>query len=180
MIALVCGLVILGVIELFHLAVTASLVRRLREQGPASPAPAEQIGGPEVGERTPAARTVPGVPEDTEVLFGFFSVGCPSCRTEAPRFANAVPALGDAGVHPIAVLAGPGGTERDEYAALLDRVGTPVLDDAARAAFRSFAVRGTPAFFLVRGDGTVLGKGASAAAALIASNANREPAAAGA
>ena len=168
MIAVVCGLVILGVIEIFHLAVTTALVRRIRALQPGT-AVAPGVGGPAVGERGPKPASLPGVPEDTDILVGFFSSGCPACRTEAPRFADAVPVLGKAGVRPVVVLNGVAGQERDSLAATLAPAGVPVLDDAARQAFRAFAINGTPAFFLLRADGKVAGKGVTTGHTLIAS-----------
>ena len=95
MIAVVCGLAILGIIEIFHLAVTTALVRRIRALQTGT-AVAPGVGGPAVGERGPKPASLPGVPEDTDILVGFFSSGCPACRTEAPRFAEAVPVLRNA------------------------------------------------------------------------------------
>jgi hypothetical protein len=40
-----------------------------------------------------------------------------------------------------------------------------VLDEAARQAFRAFAINATPAFYLLRADGTVAGKGLTTAQA---------------
>lgn len=166
MIAVVCGLVVLGVIEIFHLAVTTALVRRIRalQTGTAG---APDIGGPAVGERGPKPASLPGVPEDTDVLVGFFSPGCPHCRTEAPHFAGSVPALGMAGIRSLAVLNGAAGPDRDSLAAALAPAGAPVLDEAARQAFRAFSINATPAFYLLRADGTVAGKGLTTAQAAI-------------
>lgn len=168
MIAVVCGLAVLGVIEIFHLAVTTALVRRIRalQTGGTS---APNIGGPSVGERGPVPASLPGVPPGTDVLVGFFSPGCPACRDEAPRFAEAVPELGKGGVHPVVVLNGAAGPDRDWLAATLAPAGVPVLDEAARHAFRAFAINGTPAFFLLRADGKVAGKGVTTGHTLIAS-----------
>ena len=177
MIAVVCGLVILGVIEIFHLAVTTALVRRIRVLQTGTTA-APNIGGPEVGERGPKPTSLPGVPEGTDILLGFFSPGCPACRAEAPRFAEAVPELGKGGVRPVAVLNGAAGPDRDSLAAALAPAGVPVLDEAARQAFRAFAINGTPAFLLLRTDGTVAGKGVTIEQAVIAAE-PREPATAG-
>jgi thiol-disulfide isomerase/thioredoxin len=164
MIAVTCGLVILGVIEIFHLAVTTALVRRIRALQTGTAA-APDIGGPAVGERGPKPTSLPGVPEDSDILVGFFSSGCPHCRTEAPHFAGSVPALGKAGIRPVAVLNGAAGPDRDSLAATLAPTGTPVLDEAARQAFRAFAINATPAFYLLRADGTVAGKGLTTAQA---------------
>ena len=178
MIAAVCGLAILGIIEIFHLAVTTALVRRIRVlQTGAALGP--DAGGPAVGQRGPKPASLAGVPKETDILVGFFSSGCPPCRTEAPQFAELVPELGKAGVHPVAVLGGAAGAERDSLAATLAPAGAPLLDDAARQAFRAFDVNATPAFFLLRGDGMVAGKGVSVAEALLSAK-PRERAAAGA
>jgi thiol-disulfide isomerase/thioredoxin len=166
MIAVVCGLVILGVIEIFHLAVTTALVRRIRALQTGTVAE-PNIGGPAVGDRGPKPTSLPGVPEGTDILVGFFSSGCPACRTEAPHFAGSVPALGKAGIRPLAVLNGAAGPDRDSLAATLASVGVPVLDEAARQAFRAFAINATPAFYLLRADGTVAGKGLTTAQAAI-------------
>ena len=168
MIAVVCGLAILGIIEIFHLAVTVALVRRIRA-GQTGAALAPDVGGPAVGARGPKPASLAGVPKETDILVGFFSSGCPACVTEAPHFAEVVPELGKAGVHPVAVLGGAAGPERDALAATLAPTGVPVLDEAARQAFRAFAVTATPAFLLLRGDGMVAGKGVSAAQALLSS-----------
>ena len=168
MIAVVCGLVILGVIEIFHLAVTTALVRRIRTVQAGTTA-LPTIGGPEVGQRGPKPTSLPGVPEGTDILVGFFSPGCPACRAEAPRFAEVVPELGKGGVHPVVVLNGAAGPDRDSLAAALAPAGAPVLDEAARQAFRAFAINGTPAFFLLRADGKVAGKGVTTGHTLIAS-----------
>ena len=178
MIAAVCGLAILGIIEIFHLAVTTALVRRIRvlQTGTAIE---PDVGGPAVGERGPKPTSVADVPKETDILVGFFSSGCPACRTEAPHFAEIVPELGKAGVHPVAVLNGAAGPERDSLAAALAPTGVPVLDEAARQAFHAFAVNATPAFFLLRGDGMVAGKGVSVAQALLSAK-PRERATAGA
>ena len=177
MIAVVCGLAILGIIEIFHLAVTTALVRRIRALQPGA-AVGPGVGGPDVGELGPNPASLPGVPEDTDVLVGFFSTGCPACRSEAPRFAEAVPVLGKAGIRPVAVLNGLAGQERDALAATLAPAGAPVLDETARQAFRAFAINGTPAFFLLRTDGKVAGKGVTIEQAVIAAE-PREPATAG-
>jgi thiol-disulfide isomerase/thioredoxin len=169
MIAVVCGLVILGVIEIFHLAVTTALVRRIRAVQTGTIAAGSNIGGPEVGQRGPKPASLPGVPEGTDILVGFFSPGCPACRDEAPRFAEAVPELGKGGVRPVVVLNGAAGPDRDSLAAALAPAGVPVLDEAARQAFRAFAINGTPAFFLLRADGKVAGKGVTTGHTLIAS-----------
>ncbi len=177
MIAVVCGLAILGIVEIFHLAVTAALVRRIRALQTGT-AVTPGVGGPAVGERGPKPASLPGVAEDTDILVGFFSSGCPACRTEAPRFAEAVPVLGKAGIRPVAVLNGVGGQERDSLAATLAPTGVPMLDEAARQAFRAFAINATPAFFLLRTDGTVAGKGVTIEQAVISAE-PREPATAG-
>lgn len=179
MIAVVCGVAVLGVIELFHLAVTTSLVRRLREVQSANPAATPELGGPEIGEQGPEPASLPGLPADAEVLLGFFSSNCPSCRTEAPRFASSLRALMQEGVRPASVLAGTAGPDRDAMAALLEPAGAPLLDQAAREAFRSFSIKATPAFFLLRPDGTVAGKGMSVDEAMVSAG-PRETVAAGA
>jgi thiol-disulfide isomerase/thioredoxin len=178
MIAAVCGLAILGIIEIFHLAVTTALVRRIKvlQTGTAL---GPDVGGPAVGKIGPKPVSLAGVPKETDILVGFFSSGCPACVTEAPHFAEVVPELGKDGVHPVAVLGGAAGPERDSLAATLAPAGVPMLDDAARQAFRAFAVNATPAFFLLRGDGMMAGKGMSAAQALLSAK-PRERAKAGA
>jgi thiol-disulfide isomerase/thioredoxin len=178
MIAVACGLAILGIIEIFHLAVTTALVRRIRALQTGTAA-APDVGGPAVGERGPKPASLPGVPEDTDILVGFFSPGCPACQAEAPYFAEAVSALGKARVRPVAVLNGAAGPERDSLAATLAPAGVPVLDEAARQAFRAFTINATPAFFLLRTDGEVAGKGVTFAQALITAE-PKEPATAGA
>jgi len=177
MIAVVCGVAVLGVIELFHLAVTTVLVRRLREVQNATAAPAPQVGGPEIGQQGPEPRSVPGLPADSDVLLGFFSSGCPSCRIEAPRFAGTLPALARDGVRAATVLAGGAGADRDALAALLEPTGVPLLDQTAREAFRAFSIKATPAFLLVRPDGTVAGKGTSVDEAMASATARETTAA---
>lgn len=162
MIALACGLAVLGIIEIFHLAVTAALVRRLRA-GQAGLAAEPDPGGPKAGEQAPRP---PGVPEDTDILLGFFSSGCPACQVQAPRFADMVPALAEVGARAVAVLNGTAGPNRDALAAVLAPAGEPLLDDQARQVFRSFGITATPAFFLLRPDGTVTRKGVTVAQAL--------------
>ena len=179
MIAVVCGMAVLGVIELFHLAVTTALVRRLRELREAAAAPAPELGGPEIGERGPEPAGLPGLPAETDVLLGFFSADCPSCRIEAPRFAGTLPALTRVGVRPAAVLAGMSGPDRDAMAALLEPAGAPLLGQAAREAFRAFSIKATPVFLLLRPDGTVAGKGMSVDEAMVSVE-PREAAVAGA
>jgi AhpC/TSA family len=173
MIALVVGIAVLGVIELFHIAVTTALIRRVREgaSAPAVPDP----GGPGIGEPGPRLDRLRESAGDAGVLVGFFSAGCDSCAVEAPRFAAAIPELGKAGLRPVAVFGGPAGPDRDTLTQVLTPVGTRLFDGAAREAFRAFAIKATPAFFLIHADGTVRGKGTSAAEALISSN-RREPA----
>ena len=73
-----------------------------------------------------------------------------------------------------AAVGGPAGNDRDTLTQLLAPVDTRLFDGAAREAFRAFAIKATPAFFLIHADGTVRGKGTSAAEALISSN-RREP-----
>jgi hypothetical protein len=172
MIALAIGLAVLGVIELFHIAVTTALIRRVREGG--SPPAVPDPGGPAIGEPGPRLERLREGAGDAGVLVGFFSAGCDSCGVEAPRFAAAVPELGKAGLRPVAVFGGPAGEDRDSLTQMLAPVGTRLLDGAAREAFRAFAIKATPAFFLIHPDGTVRGKGTSAAEALISSN-RREP-----
>jgi thiol-disulfide isomerase/thioredoxin len=154
------------------------LVRRIKVLQTGT-APGPDVGGPAVGKIGPKPVSLAGVPKETDILVGFFSSGCPACVTEAPHFAEVVPELGKAGVHPVAVLGGAAGPERDSLAATLAPAGVPMVDDAARLAFRAFAVNATPAFFLLRGDGMVAGKGVSAAQALLSAK-PRERATAGA
>jgi hypothetical protein len=82
-------------------------------------------------------------------------------------------------VRPATVLAGAAGADRDAMATLLAPTGAPLLDQAAREAFRAFSIKATPAFLLVRPDGTVAGKGTSVDEAM-SSAVPRETAAAGA
>jgi thiol-disulfide isomerase/thioredoxin len=165
MIALACGLAVLGIIEIFHLAVTTALVRRLRA-GQAGLAVEPDVGGPKAGEQAPRPSSLPGVPEDTDILLGFFSSGCPACQVQAPRFAAMVPKLAEVGARAVAVLNGIAGPNRDALAAALAPAGEPLLDDQAREVFRSFGITATPAFFLLRPDGTVTRKGVTVAQAL--------------
>jgi hypothetical protein len=176
-IAVVFGLAVLGVIEVFHLAVTTALIRRVREGAAAVPT-APDPGGPAIGESGPRLdrlSAAAGAAGDAAVLVGFFSAGCDSCATEAPRFAAALPQLDKAGVRSAAVVGGKAGADRDVLEQMVAPIGTRLLDEAAREAFRAFGVKATPAFFLIRADGTVGGKGTSAAQALISSN-RSEPA----
>jgi hypothetical protein len=77
-----------------------------------------------------------------------------------------VPKLAEVGARAVAVLNGIAGPNRDALAAALAPAGEPLLDDQAREVFRSFAITATPAFFLLRPDGTVTRKGVTVAQAL--------------
>lgn len=160
----VAAIVILALLCLANLALTAGIVRRLREHtvqlaNTAAAAPDFMLlAGQPFGDFT--ARTVTGEPIDETViepdtLVGFFSPSCGTCAAEMPRFAKLARQHPGGMSRVLSVVVGQT-AESARPAAMLGDVGRVVVaahgDNPVETAF---AVRGFPAYCLTGQGGTV-------------------------
>ncbi|MEU4572835.1 TlpA disulfide reductase family protein [Nonomuraea sp. ATR24] len=150
---LVAAVVLLGVLSLLNLALTAGLIRRLRQFD--APARGVPVGHPVGGftaqdtEGRPVARELLTGP----TLVGFFTPGCEPCEDLLPRF------VARAGALPhdcLAVVHAVRAEDAEGYAARLAGAARVVVEGPGGPVQRAFQVAAFPAVFLVGGDGTVL------------------------
>lgn len=149
------------------LGLTLSLGRRLRtaeEQLRQFTDPTADL--PEVGTRVPAFAAVTTADEpiteadltgDEEVLVGFLSAGCESCRWDLPKLTTVLADVASRGPRPVVVLAGDP-ARRDEMRGDLAAVARLIEDDEASTLTKLFGVRGFPSLLRVA-DGIVVRAG---------------------
>jgi thiol-disulfide isomerase/thioredoxin len=149
------------------LALTLSLGRRLRTAEERLRQVADPLGQdlPEVGTRVPSFTAVTTDAEPVtdadlageEVLVGFLSASCESCRWDLPKLVTVLTDVARRGPRPVVVLAGDP-ERRGEIRGELAAVTRLIEDDEASTLTKSFGIRGFPSLLRVA-DGTVVSAG---------------------
>lgn len=160
MMVLTSAVVVLGILCVLNLAVSAALIRRLRDLPGRDTPPAP--GGLPAGSAVPefALRSENGDPLDLASLRGrhtliaFLSTTCPACAVQAPGFAAIGSELADAGTDVITVLLSNGPDTRG-LRALLSSADTLLTDADALALTQVFRIEATPTYCLIGPDATV-------------------------
>ena len=159
---------LLGALCLVNLALTFTLVRRVRRQDEriaAAPRFRVQAGlppGTKVGDFT--AVTVTGERRSLGDLAGarslvaFFSPTCGPCRKQLPEFAEFARTIPGGAAQVLAVVAGDE-NQAAEFAAGLDGAASVVAEPAHGPVATAFSARGFPSFYLVGADGRVESSG---------------------
>ncbi|WP_168712377.1 redoxin domain-containing protein [Streptomyces sp. A1277] len=162
---LTVAVIVLAAATLLNLAVLAAVVRRMtRLTAPAGPAADHGL---------PAGAPVPDYTVESAdgtrltreallgrtTLFAFYSSSCPDCRTQAPELAARSAALAAEGVAVVPVLLGP--DTPDGLSSVLEGVGQLMNESGPGGLTELFRVQGTPSYFLVGPQGSVLRNGSS-------------------
>jgi thiol-disulfide isomerase/thioredoxin len=153
---------VVGAIGLFNLVLLYGVIRRLREHGELLAGGAGGAGDPPLGLAVDA--TVPDFAvtdgdgrgfdraelagPDGERLVAFLTPNCPTCAQQLPDLVDLAGATADRGRVVAAVLGGE--AETAEQVASLSPVARVVSGRDSEALAEAFAVRGYPAFFVVR------------------------------
>jgi peroxiredoxin len=159
---------LLGVLCLVNLALTVTLVRRVRRQDEriaAAPRFRVQAGlppGTKVGDFW--AVTVSGERRSLADLAGarslvaFFSPTCGPCRKQLPEFAEFARTIPGGPSQVLAVVAGEE-DQAKEFVAGLDGTASVVVEPPHGPVATAFSARGFPSFYLVGTDGRVESSG---------------------
>ena len=169
MAVLTAAVVLLALLCLLNLAVSAAVIRRLRDAAGSvpvgvahTPAPAQ---GLVVGERPAPFSVVAtnGTTVDRDALHGptlvaAFATSCPDCARHAPELLDRAARCSDAGIDRLSLLVDTG-PDRTGLAETLGRAGNLVTGDQAAALMRLLRIPSTPAYLLLDADGSVLATG---------------------
>jgi peroxiredoxin len=167
------AIAVAGVLCLANLALTFTLVRRVRRQDERiAAAPRFRAGtalppGSTVGDFT--AITAAGEPRSLEGLAGgralvaFFSASCSSCRKQLPEFLELARTIPGGAGQVLAVVAGEEKASA-EFAVGLGEEASVVFEQPHGPLSTAFSVRGFPSFYLVGADGRIESSGLALAA----------------
>jgi thiol-disulfide isomerase/thioredoxin len=162
---LTAAVVVLAAIVVLNLALTLAVIRRLRVMSAASADPVTSgPGGPAVGTIAPAftargphGSVVNGPALDARTtLLGFFTTSCDACAEVAPTFARHARELGRGGATALAVIEVVGADDPTEMIRMLGSDATVVTEIGPGPVLGEFQPRGTPSFYLIDRDGTVM------------------------
>ncbi|MCZ7418848.1 TlpA disulfide reductase family protein [Verrucosispora sp. WMMA2121] len=166
MLYLTAAVVLIGGLSLLNLALSAAIIRRLRDQ-PTNGGQAGAQGILAAGEAVPQfrSRTHDGQPVTlTDIAPGtvvaFFSPTCIPCQQALPGFLEQVAGDRGAPVRSLAVVVGPA-DQADDMVSRLAPVTRVVLPTDSEPLVRAFEVTGFPAFFLMDDDHVVRASGHS-------------------
>ncbi|MEU0550770.1 TlpA disulfide reductase family protein [Micromonospora sp. NPDC005979] len=158
MVFLSTAVAILAALVLADLALTAAVVRRLREtemklidmnSPPASGLPL----GAAIPEFTaPGGQISRADLVGSPTLIGFFSAGCRHCPGQAAKLADRAEEIASGGVRVISFLTAPEESTED-LGPTLRKAGLLVMDDTPSAVMAAFQVQGTPTFVMFGADG---------------------------
>lgn len=91
-------------------------------------------------------------------VVGFFSPGCPPCRTQLPEFIEFAKALPGGPGQALAVVVGQGDAAAG-FAAEMDGAVGVMITPRQGPISTAFSVRGMPAFYLIGPDGRIEARG---------------------
>ncbi|MGC4836034.1 TlpA disulfide reductase family protein [Micromonospora vinacea] len=155
---------ILAALVLVDLALSAAVIRRLREtEAKLIEMNSPPASGLSVGATLPEFVSPDGQVSSADLagsptLIGFFSAGCRHCPTQAEKLADRAEEFGGTGVRVVSFLTvGEGMT--DELGPTLRKAGLLVMDDSPSAVMAAFQVQGTPSFVLFGADGRLAARG---------------------
>ncbi|MFI6780636.1 TlpA family protein disulfide reductase [Micromonospora sp. NPDC050276] len=164
MLFLSTAVAILAALVLVDLALSAAVIRRLREteakivEMTSPPASGLSVGAPLPEFVSPDGQVSSADLTGSPALIGFFSAGCRHCPAQAEKLADRAEEFGGAGVRVISFLTvGEGMT--DELGPTLRKAGLLVMDDSPSAVMAAFQVQGTPSFVLFGADGRLAARG---------------------
>ncbi len=166
-----------GILGLVNLWLTATMARRIREQGeqlahrtpPRMPRPAVGLPAgavvPDFSAATVAGTVVSAADLRGErTLIGFFMPGCAPCHEQIPAFLTFARGLPGGPPHALAVVTGGGRAaarvpdhDSDHLVQELTdaAVGHVLREPSAQVVTSALAVTGFPSFFVLDGDGRV-------------------------
>jgi thiol-disulfide isomerase/thioredoxin len=160
---LAAGVVLVGLLGLFNLALILAVIRRLRVSSANSLTGQFRTPGLlPVGSDAPAfaAVTTTGAGcelsalSGTPALLGFFSGACEPCRDHLPDFLKLAASAPTGGMHVIAVVRG----EDESVADLLQILGSSAIiirEPEDGAVGEAFSIDSYPTMYLLDGDGKI-------------------------
>ncbi|MEU8390977.1 TlpA disulfide reductase family protein [Micromonospora sp. NPDC048843] len=164
MLFLSTAVAILAALVLVDLALSAAVIRRLREtEAKLIEMNSPPASGLSVGTTLPEFVSPDGQVSSADLagsptLIGFFSAGCRHCPAQAEKLADRAEEFGGTGVRVVSFLTvGEGMT--DELGPTLRKAGLLVMDDSPSAVMAAFQVQGTPSFVLFDADGRLAARG---------------------
>jgi hypothetical protein len=162
---LTVSLGIVGAGLLLNLALTFTLVRRVRRHGEQLarfPFNFGPMAGLRAGSKVPelAVRTVSGEtralggPAGARNAIGFFSAGCPACERQLPEFKEYARSMPGGASRALAVVCG-NESAAGELVRELEGAASVVLEPLRGPAQRAMSVPGYPTFYLLDDTGRV-------------------------
>ncbi|MEU4550605.1 thiol-disulfide isomerase/thioredoxin [Micromonospora violae] len=164
MLFLSTAVAILAALVLADLALSAAVIRRLRETEAklidmtSPPASGLPIGSPIPHFVSPDGQVSNADLAGSPVLFGFFSAGCRHCPAQAEALADRSQEIASTDVRVLSFLS-VGEDAADELGPTLQKAGLLVIDDSPSAVMAAFQVQGTPSFVLFGADGRLAARG---------------------
>ncbi|CCH16387.1 hypothetical protein GCM10009848_29620 [Micromonospora lupini] len=160
MLFLSTAVAILAALVLADLALSAAVIRRLREtetkliEMTSPPASGLPLGATMPEFVSPDGQVASADLAGSPTLIGFFSAGCRHCPAQAEKLADRAEEITSNGVRVISFLTVAEGLT-DELGPTLRKAGLLVMDDSPSAVMAAFQVQGTPSFVLFGADGRV-------------------------
>ncbi|TDC43953.1 redoxin domain-containing protein [Micromonospora sp. KC213] len=155
---------ILAVLVFVDLALSAAIIRRLREtetkliEMTTPPASGLPLGSAMPEFVSPDGQVSSADIAGGPVLIGFFSAGCRHCPAQAEALAERAEEIGGGGVRVVSFLT-VGENMSDELAPTLRKAGQLVTAGDSSAVMTTFQVQGTPAFLMFGDEGRLLARG---------------------
>ncbi|MET8526294.1 TlpA disulfide reductase family protein [Micromonospora sp. NPDC005172] len=154
---------ILAALVLADLALSAAVIRRLREteakliEMTSPPASGLPLGTAMPDFVAPDGQLSRADIVGSPTLIGFFSAGCRHCPGQAEKLADRAEEITGSGVRVVSFLTAPEETT-ENLGPTLQKAGLLVMDDTPSAVMAAFQVQGTPTFVMFGADGRLVAR----------------------